>query len=242
MTRRALVVDDDRSMVRTLSDILQMNGWEVRPEYSGTTAVQAAVQEPFDVVLMDVRMPGLDGVDAFKAMKRARPDIKVVLMTAYAAPDRLADAERDGVVRVMSKPVNIPELFEILSEKLNSDCPVLVIDHDAIFLKTLSEVLRLKGYEVESAENLAHATQLITTRHPRAILLHLDAGADDIRNAVSTVHHANPETAIILYSGNPRTRDALERTIPGDWVHAYLEKPFTIEQVTTVLDDLPHGD
>lgn len=242
MTRRALVVDDDRSMVRTLSDILQLNGWEVRPAYSGTTAVQAAADEPFDVVLMDVKMPGLDGVDAFKAMKRARPDIRVVLMTAYAAPDRVSEAQREGAISVMSKPVNIVELFQILSDKLDSDCPVLVIDHDPIFLKTLSEVLRLKGYEVESAQNLAHATQLITQRHPRAVLLHLNAGVVDIRNAVSTVHHANPETAIILYSGNPRTRDVLERTIPDNWVHAYLEKPFTIEQVTTVLDRLAHGN
>lgn len=242
MMRRALVVDDDRSMVRTLSDILEMNGWEVRPAYSGTTAVQAAVAEPFDVVLMDVKMPGLDGVDAFKAMKRARPHIRVVLMTAYAAPDRLSEAQREGAISVMSKPVNIVELFQILAEKLDSDCPVLVIDQDAIFLKTLSEVLRLKGYDVETAENLAHATRLITERHPKAVLLHLNAGADDVRNAVSTVHHANPQTAIILYSGNPRTRDALERVIPDNWVHAYLEKPFTIEQVTTVLDRLPHGD
>lgn len=242
MTRRALVVDDDRSMVQTLSDILQMNGWEVQPAYSGSTAVQAAVDEPFDVVLMDVKMPGLDGVDAFKAMKRARPDINVVLMTAYAAPERLSEARREGVTRVLSKPVNIPELFDILSETLESDCPVLIIDHDAAFLKTLSDVLRLRGYEVESAENVAHARRLIAEQHPRAVLLHLGAGADDIRNAVGTVHHANPETAIILYSGNPRTRDALERAIPGGWVHAYLEKPFTIEQVTSVLDRLPHGD
>lgn len=240
MTRRALVVDDDRSMVQTLSDILQMNGWEVRPAYSGATALQAAIEEPFDVVLMDVKMPGLDGVDAFKAMKRARPDIRVVLMTAYAAPDRVSEAEREGVVRVMSKPVNIGELFQLLSQKLKSDCPVLVIDHDAIFLRTLSEVLRLRGYEVESADSLAHATRLITERHPRAVLLHLNAGVADVREAVRTVHDANPDTAIILYSGNPRTRETLERAIPGEWFHAYLQKPFAIEQVTSVLDGLRH--
>lgn len=242
MTRRALVVDDDRSMVQTLSDILRMNGWDVRPAYSGTTALQAAIEEPFDVVLMDVKMPGLDGVDAFKAMKKAKPDIRVVLMTAYAAPERLSDAEREGVVRVMSKPVDIAELFRVLSEKLDSDCPVLIIDHDAVFLRTLSEVLRLRGYEVESADNLAHATRLITERHPKAVLLHLSGSAANVREAVRRVHDANPKTGIILYSGNPARRGEVEHEIPREWVHAYLEKPFGIEQVTSALDRLRHGN
>ena len=99
-------------------------------------------------------------------------------------------------------------------------------------------MLRLRGYEVESADSLAHATRLITERHPRAVLLHLNAGVADVREAVRTVHDANPDTAIILYSGNPRTRETLERAIPGEWFHAYLQKPFAIEQVTSVLDGL----
>ena len=238
MTRRALVVDDDRFMVKTLSDVLQLQGWEVHPAYSGATAVEAARQEEFDVVLMDVKMPGLDGVEAFKAMKQTRPDIRVVLMTAYTAPDRVSEAEREGVIRVMSKPLNMGELFDVLADELNGDQPVLLIDHDTTFLRTLSEVLRVRGFEVATARDLADATRLMAERRPMAVLLHVPAGAENVRDAVTAVHEANASSAIILYSGQPSAAQEVERVLPREWVHAYLQKPFAIEEVTRVLNEL----
>lgn len=241
MTRRALVVDDDRSMVKTLSDILALKGWQVHPAYSGEMAIRAATQEPFDVVLMDVKMPGIDGVDAFKAIKRARPDIRVILMTAYAAPERVAEAEREGVVRVLSKPVDVAELFQLLTEKLNGDRPVLLIDHDTAFLRTLAEVLRLEGFEVATATDLPDATRLMAARRPMAVFLHLPAGSGTVRGAIAAVHHANPAAAIIAYSGQADAEAAIANEVPRDWVHAYLRKPFAVEAVTHVLDGLRHG-
>jgi len=241
MTRRALVVDDDRSMVKTLADVLQLQGWEVERAYSGAAAVQVAMQNDFDVVLMDVKMPGIDGVDAFRAMKESRPDIRVVLMTAYAAPERLADAEREGVLRVLSKPVNVTELLQLLAAVLNDDQPVLLIDHDTQFLHSLSRMLRLQGFEVAAAADVNHATRLMAERRPMAVLLHLTGGARDVRDAVATVHTVTPAAAIIVYSETADVRSQVEDTLPGEWVHAYLQKPFHIEQVTRVLDALRHG-
>src|SRR5688572_16778520 len=105
MRNRALIVDDDVLLARTLKEILELKGWSVEQAHTGTDAVATVEREEFDVVLMDIKMPGMDGVDAFKAMKATRPDIKVILMTAYAREDRILEAERNGVIRVMSKPV-----------------------------------------------------------------------------------------------------------------------------------------
>jgi len=111
MIGRALVVDDDRTLASTLADILELMGWTVTQANSGTEAVNVAARQSFDVVLMDVKMPGMDGVDAFKAMKATRPDIRVILMTAYAAEERLGEARREGVLRVLSKPVDVETLL-----------------------------------------------------------------------------------------------------------------------------------
>ena len=89
------------AMVKTLADVLQLQGWNVSTAHSGIEAVHAASTRLFDVVLMDIKMPGMDGVDAFKAMKARNPGLKVVLMTAYAAQERIAEAEREGVTRVL---------------------------------------------------------------------------------------------------------------------------------------------
>lgn len=113
--RRILVVDDDHAMVRTLCDILRMRGWDAAGAYTGEEAVQVACAEQYPVILMDIRMPGMDGVTAFKAMKRcAPPERTVVLMTAHTEPELLDEARREGARDVMSKPIDLPSLMAIL--------------------------------------------------------------------------------------------------------------------------------
>ena len=238
MKRRALVVDDDKTMVKTLSDVLQFKGWDVSTAYSGHEAVDAVASAPagFDVVLMDVKMPGMDGVDAFKAIKAKDPSVPVVLMTAYAAQDRIAEAEREGVLRVLSKPVNMTALLELLASSRRHAQPVLLIDHDQTFLKTLSGVLRLSGYETVIAQNLEDAIRLMATRRPLAVLLHMHMGSVSARDAVVAVHEMSPAVRLVLYSGRPGAEAELEAALPANWVHAYLQKPFAIDEVTGVLD------
>jgi CheY-like chemotaxis protein len=112
MSRRVLVVDDDRQMVKTIRAILDHRGWQSTGVFSGEEAVAAAQGEPpFNAVLMDVRMPGMNGVDACLAMHDARPDMPVFLMTAYAAQEILAQARRAGVIAIMPKPIAWPKLM-----------------------------------------------------------------------------------------------------------------------------------
>ncbi|HET8771541.1 MAG TPA: response regulator [Gemmatimonadaceae bacterium] len=240
MTGHALVVDDNELLARTLSDILRLAGWEVTMATSGVAAADQVARQPFDVVLMDIRMPGLDGVAAFKEMRAMRPDVRVVLMTAYSAPDLVAEAEAAGVVQVLSKPVNPATLLELLSKDLTGRRPVLIVDHDAAFLRTLSDVLRTAGYRTVEATDLAHATRALEERTPVAVLLHLHLGGITPETAVSAVHDANPRSAIILYSGRPEAAREIE-DLPEGWVRAYLPKPFEVTEVTRVLETL-HGE
>jgi CheY-like chemotaxis protein len=111
MSRRVLVVDDDRQMVYTIRAILDRRGWESAAAYSGEEAVALAGQAPPFAVLMDVRMPGISGVEACQAIHAARPETPVILMTAYAAPDQIADARQSGAIGVVPKPLPWPKLL-----------------------------------------------------------------------------------------------------------------------------------
>lgn len=240
MTKHALIVDDDAAMVKTLSDVLRLKGWHVSAAYSGGAAVEAVEQTDFDVVVMDIRMPGMDGVDAFKAMKRRDPDIPVVLMTAFAAPDRVGEAERHGVIRVLHKPVDVGALLQLLAERLSMQRPVLIIDEDAAFIKTMSEVLRLRGFEVVVTDQPARAASLCGERRPMAVLLHMHVGRASAPHSVRAVHEACPEAALILYSGQSGG-EVVAHDVPADWVHSFLQKPFAVDQVTGVLDEIRRG-
>jgi DNA-binding NtrC family response regulator len=238
MNRRLLVVDDDKSMVKTLSDVLRLKGWDVTTAHSGEAAVEIVAGDGIDVVLMDVKMPGMDGVEALKAMKAVRPNIRVVLMTAYAAQDRIAEAERAGVVRVLPKPVNLGALLTLLATTLGARQPVLVVDHDAPFLKTLSEVLETRGFDVAVATDIEHAKQLLALERPLAVLLHMHLGTVSAREAVTAVHHASPAIALVLYSGQPGSVEEARHDLSAEWIHAYLQKPFAVDQIAGVLDDI----
>lgn len=112
MTRRVLVVDDDRQMVETIRAILDHRGFQSTPAYSGEEAVETVRTEPpFGAVLMDVRMPGMNGVEACLKMHAAQPAMPVILMTAYAAQEVLAQARQAGVVAIMPKPLAWPKLL-----------------------------------------------------------------------------------------------------------------------------------
>lgn len=236
MTRRALVVDDDRSMVRTLSDVLSLKGWQVTTAYSGREAVEKSQEAEFDVVLMDVKMPEMNGVEAFKVMKERDPDVRVVLMTAYAAQELLIEAEHEGVLRILSKPVDFAVLLPLLAAARHERTPVLLIDNDAQFLRTLSETLQLRGYDTVVAQSLEEAQHLLVDREPAAVLLHMHLGAESARDAVIAVRQVSPAVALILYSGRQGGAEELEDVLPSDVVHAYFQKPFGVDDVAGVLD------
>src|SRR5882672_6105771 len=135
--RRILIVDDEKQMVKTLGDIVRLHGWESDGAFSGEAAVECVRKQDYSVVLMDVRMAGITGVEALKAMKAVRPGIRVILMTAYTATEILAEAEREGALRILSKPVALEGLLVVLEQATKESRCVLVVDDDAAFLRTL---------------------------------------------------------------------------------------------------------
>ena len=112
--KRVAVVDDDRDMVRSLCDILEMHGWETLTSFDGEAALNLSQKQGVDLFLMDVRMPRLNGVEAWTAIHEKLPHARSVLMTAYAPPEALALTPGHGVVRILRKPVAIPELIAAL--------------------------------------------------------------------------------------------------------------------------------
>ncbi len=235
MTRRILVVDDDHEMVKTLCDVLELHGWEPVAAHSGEEAVSLAAQPGLAIVLMDVRMPGLNGVDALRAIKANRPGTRVVLMTAYAARDLLAEAERDGALRIMPKPVALPELLALLDEARRQEETVLVVDDDPDFLHSLTDLLRARGIAAAEAKNLDEALHRLERQAPSAVVLDLRLDQLSPMDAVLAIKRVSPAVLLILYSGNRDTLDETVATVPPGLVHGALLKPFPIERLVELL-------
>src|SRR2546428_12086911 len=207
MARRVLVVDDDRQMVRTLCDLLRLREWQPDAAYSGKEAAAALGLTSYDVVLMDIKMPELDGVATFLTMKSRHPAVQVVLMTAYAGHDRLAEAERAGVRRVLSKPVPPSALFGQLEDVLRQRRSVLVVDDDPSFARTLADALRTDGFLVAEAHSVDEALQQLRQEVPTVTLLDVHLHDLDPPEAVATLKRLSPGSVLVLYSGYPQMLD-----------------------------------
>jgi len=116
MSARAtvLLVDDNVGMVETLADILSTRGHDVTTAHSGDAALVMIRASRYDVALMDIRMPGLDGVEALKHVRALDPRMRVIMMTAYTRDELADEARRAGAVDVLPKPLDIERVFALV--------------------------------------------------------------------------------------------------------------------------------
>jgi two-component system response regulator HydG len=108
---KVLVVDDQKNMRATTAMLLRQAGHVVAEAEDGALALQRVRQEAFDVVLTDLRMPGLDGMEVLRAVRAASPDTQVIVMTAYGTIESAVDAVRQGAHDYVSKPFKEEELL-----------------------------------------------------------------------------------------------------------------------------------
>lgn len=121
---KVLVVDDDQRMVKTICDILRFKGYETEHAYCGEEAVEKAKENGLDCVLMDLKMPGIDGVETLKIIKGMRRDLPVMLMSAHATVEQAEEAMREGAHALLAKPIDIQATLLFISqlkEKLSKE-------------------------------------------------------------------------------------------------------------------------
>lgn len=114
MKPSALIVDDNRALAEDLGEILDGEGFDVRVFFDPLEASKTSEALSFDIALLDVRMPGMDGVELFRVLVQKHPSSSFVLMSAYADDRRLAEALAEGVRQVLTKPLSLPELLELI--------------------------------------------------------------------------------------------------------------------------------
>jgi two-component system, NtrC family, response regulator HydG len=235
-SRRILVVDDDRAMIRSLCDVLRLSGWETASAGSGEEAVEKVGTSQYDAILMDVKMAGMTGVDALRAIRAKHPTLPVVLMTAYSSTALLQQADDWGATKVLFKPLPIPSLLELLKWIGDTRRAVLVVDDDREFLRSLGDLLKARCFDVFEASSLERAVSELH-RHPLPVVL-LDLKLDDLdpQTVVRSIRRAHAGAAIILLSGHPALLDEVSRALNDTRVIGHLPKPVPPDQLTHMLD------
>jgi two-component system response regulator AtoC len=113
-----LIVDDDYDLVEFMADELRFSGWDADVAHDGVEAVLALLDAQYDVILMDIRMPKLDGVNALRIIRKLSPQIPVVMFTGQAGHGDIEESSRLGAFDCLLKPVSRDKLLDTLNAAL----------------------------------------------------------------------------------------------------------------------------
>ena len=113
---RVLLVDDEEEFVSALSERLELRGIEVDSALNGEDALAIMVEKTFEVVILDVMMPGLGGLEVLKQIRSAYPNTQVILLTGHGATKEGIEGMRLGAFDYLIKPVDIEEMLEKMKE------------------------------------------------------------------------------------------------------------------------------
>ena len=120
-TIKVLLVDDEEDFVATLAERLELRGIDTRIATNGQSAIETIEVSPPDLVVLDVMMPGLGGIDVLQQIKTKHPQLPVILLTGHGSKTQGEEGIRKGAFDFLIKPLNIEELIQKIHDAMNID-------------------------------------------------------------------------------------------------------------------------
>jgi two-component system, NtrC family, response regulator HydG len=239
-TPSILVVDDEVDTCRNLSDILTDLGYNVDVAHEGLTALEMVRQKPYDVALLDLKMPGMDGLTLYREIKKLRAGTVAIVVTAYAGGDTKAEALAAGAWQVLSKPVDFPKLLGLVDEALGQPL-VMVVDDDHDLCANLWDLLRERGYRVCLAHDEKEAAERLKGRDFKIVLIDMKLPDGDGTTVFRTVRQTNPEARTIVVTGHRAELNELVKQVMDEGADAVCYKPFDVSRLLSTLQELSQG-
>jgi DNA-binding NtrC family response regulator len=137
-----LLVDDEADFVAVLAERLRARGLAVDTAENGRIALELAEQRTYDAILLDMAMPGLDGVETLKGLLAINPDLQVILLTGQATLAQAVEAMKLGALDLLEKPADILALVDRIDEAARRRTSI----EDERVQKRIRDITRLKGW------------------------------------------------------------------------------------------------
>ncbi len=231
---RVLIADDEKNMRTTLANILEREGYEVAVAASGEEAVQLCLEKGFDVVFMDVRMPGIDGVEAFRQIRRHREGIRVIMMSAYSVDEIKEAALEEGAIAFLPKPLDVAKAIKLVDEV--KETAILVVEEDEGTIKLLDKELTEHGYKVTVTRSPHDALELV--EQIRFDLVFIDAKLPSMNglDLYLAIKKINPTAIAIMITGWEEEFEAIAREAVRRTAYTFVKKPLDIDDILGLLE------
>ncbi|MBI4226816.1 MAG: response regulator [Candidatus Omnitrophica bacterium] len=248
---KVLIVDDEYSVLEALREYLGLRGYEVVVAARGDEALTVIQQERPNIMLLDIRLPGLSGMDVLRQVRQTDPKLQVIMITALDDAGLRREALQLGATAFAFKPLDVQGLERIISTALNqppplapkspfksSEVTVLVVDDEPEICVALRYYLVGLGYRVLTAPTGAEALNQLRTAHPRPDIMLLDLtmphkGGFTVLDEVKRMGLRLP---IVVLSGNDA--DLVQSATKVMGVRRFLQKPVPLPAVERTLREV----
>lgn len=248
---RVLLVDDEEDFLTASSQALQRRGLEVDVAPNGVTALEMADEQQYDVIVLDVKMPDIDGIEVFRIIRRKYPNLPVILLTGHSSIDDAFQTSKDGIADYLSKPIDMDDMAARIREVVvqfeqresedheppppDSSVPVrvILIDDEVRFLDSMKRVLERRNLDVDTAESGEQGLTLLKEKLVDVVVLDIKMpglGGLEVLRRIKTYY---PSVQVIMLTGHPSYVTAMEAIKQG--AHEYLEKPPDIEKLAATI-------
>lgn len=234
--QKILVIDDNEEFCQNVADILEQEEYTVVTAYNGFEGLELVTHDRFGMVLMDVRMPVMDGVQTFKKVKGIVPDTPVIMVTAYAVEDLLREALREGAFGVLKKPVDFDKLVKLIERATPDGDTILVVDDDEARCSNMKEVLSAKGYRVCVAYDGDTAVEKVRESNFDIMLIDVKLNAVNGLETYLSIRDFRPEAVVIIITDyEQETNNLVQQALQGT-VYTCLEKPINMDELIALLE------
>lgn len=233
---RLLVVDDDLDTCANLADILSDIGYDVQTASDATAALRALDEHAFDIVLLDLKMPGMDGLQLYRELKRRSASTVAILITGFADSETRERAKQLGVWRILPKPVDVPALLPLISEAAEQPL-LLIVDDDSEFCASLKDVLRERSFRVGIAGSAHEAARQMNRQEFPIVLVDWQLPDADGLKLLEEIHSQHPQSRTVLLTGH---RHELSQRLEKNMLHGvdvFFYKPLDIDGFLDTLQN-----
>ncbi len=223
-----------------MSLILKRQGYTVATAEDGQKAIVQVEQSLFDMILMDIKMPLLNGVEAYKRIKAIRPESVVLMMTAHAVDNLIQEALEEGVYGIVYKPLDIKKVLDLIekSADIKQHILILIVDDDPGTCTIFTKVLSKKGYKVGIAHTGEEAITLTRQNSYDIIFIDLKLPTMNGLETYLSIRETNPDAVAIMMTAYRQEASELVAEALYNSAYTCLYKPLEMRKVLELIEEV----